>query len=94
MMGERIRAARWFINALRRCEQPRYSFEHAVVNLLLGVACLILTALGELRLWLLFISVLFISLGVHGLRAWWFIRKRNREHEEYLRQRMREDGDA
>lgn len=78
-MGERIRAARWFVHALRRCEQPRYSFEHAAANILLGVVCLILTALGEDRLWAGLFAAWMLSIGVQGFRAWKFVYQRNRD---------------
>ena len=92
-MGERIQNTIRIIRFIRRTA-PKYSFEHAAANVLLGIACMILTILGEYRLWLLFISVLFISLGVQGLRVWWVMRRRDREYEDRLRLRMREDADA
>lgn len=92
-MGRRIRAATTIIRELRRSEL-KYSFEHMVVNVLLGVACLILTILGEHRLWWTFIAVLFISLGVQGLRVWWLRQRWDREDEERLRQAMEDDVDA
>jgi hypothetical protein len=94
LMGERIRAARWLLHELRHAKQPRYSFEHAAANILFGFVCVILALLGEHRLGLLFISVLMISIGVQGFRAWRFMHRQNREREEWLRRRMREDGDG
>lgn len=92
-MGERIHAVRWFIHAMRHCEQPRYSFEHAAANILFGLVCVILALLGEHRLWAELFVVLMISIGVQGFRAWRFMRRQNRERETLMRV-MREDADA
>lgn len=92
-MGKRIRAARWFIHTLRHCEQPRYSFEHAAANILFGLVCVILSLLGEFRLWFELFAVMMLSIGVQGLRAWWFMRRRNRERETLMRV-MQEEANA
>lgn len=92
-MGERIRATIEIIQELRRGEQ-KYSFEHFVANVLLGLAALVLTLLGEHKLWATLMAVLAVSLGVQGFRAWRYIRRQDREHEERLRQAMRGDADG
>lgn len=77
-MGERIRAARWLLSALRRSEL-KYSFEHAAANTLLGLACMVLLILGERKLWVMLFIVLAVSLAVQGFRVWWFVRRQRRE---------------
>jgi len=76
-MGNRIRAARWFVQELRHAE-PKHSFDHAAANLLLGIAGMVAIILGEHRLWGALFAVMMLSIGVQGFRAWRFIYLRER----------------
>ena len=76
-MGRRIRAAIEIIQEMRRTT-PRYSFEHAVANILLGLAGFVLILLGEHELWWVLFAVLLVSIAVQGFRAWRFMRQRGR----------------
>lgn len=92
-MGELIQTVRWCIQVMRRSE-PRYAFEHFVVNILLGLVCLVLALLGEPQLWAMFFVVLTVSLAVQGFQVWRLMRRQDREREERLRQAMEVDDDA
>lgn len=81
-MGRRIQTTLHIIRLLRHSE-PKHSFEHAVANILLGVACVILAALRGLELWLLFVVVFVVSILVFFFRAW---RYNKRETRDLLRE--------
>lgn len=92
-MGERIRAATEIIRLLRRSEL-KYSFEHAVANILLSISLIFLPiSAGSMRWWVL-VFVLLVSLAVQGFRVWRYTRRQDREYEERLRRAMQEDADA
>ena len=93
-MGDRIKTLCWIVRTLRSSEQPRYTFTHAVANILMGAACIVLTLLGELRMWAMLAAVLTVSIGVYGFRALRFMRRKQREYERMQREeyeRMLED---
>lgn len=89
-MGDLIKALCWIVRTLRSSEQPRYTFEHAVANLLMWAACIVLSLLGELRMWAMLVAVLTVSVGVYGVRAFRFMRRQQREFVGVLR-RQREE---
>jgi len=66
------------VQKLRHAE-PKYSFEHAAANILLGIAGVIAIGLGEHRLWGALFTAMMLSIGVQGFRAWRFIYRRERE---------------
>ncbi len=66
-MGRRMDTLRELIGVLRTAE-PKYSFEMLIFNIVVGLAAVACTLLGKQRLWLILFAVLWISLGIQGLR--------------------------
>lgn len=92
-MGRRIRNLRRLIRELRNLK-PKYSFEHAVANILLSLTLPFLPGSGGSKLWWLIIAVLLASIGVQYFRVNRLMHRQDREREARLRRAMEDDADA
>ncbi len=84
-MGRRIDNLRFFIQYLRDTE-PKYSFEILIFHVVLGVACIGFSFLGEFWLWAITITLLYISLVIHYLRVRRAIKRQINEELAWLEQ--------